>query len=58
MPLASPAPEEIHPVAVPSSQKLWGDTAASRCTHLQSPQSSSIHPSASLAPPRQQSSKC
>lgn len=38
MPLASPAPEEIHPVAVPSAQKPWGDTAASRCTHLLSPQ--------------------
>lgn len=24
MPLASPAPEEIHPVAVPSAQKPWG----------------------------------
>lgn len=43
MPSASPELEGTHPVAVPSAQKPWEDTAASSCALLQSPQASSIH---------------
>ena len=57
MPPASPMLEGMHPVAVPSSQKWWEDTAAPICTHFQSPQGSSIRATAPLAPSRQQSSK-